>query len=806
MSKYVNVLIKRNVLNLDRLFTYRVPDEYEEIIEPGMRVIVNFSNSLEVSLVMSCSDDSSIEDEVKIKDIIEVIDSKPIVNKDLINLGLWMRNYYILTYAKAFEPILGNWNISDIKFEYKIIDNIDDTNLTEIEKTLISKISSINLDAKNLSKDEKIVIRELEEKGFIQSKISYKRNIKYKTVVKRLEKSYEEATSELRANAKAQKEAVDFIYSSLDVDEYDYEYLRDTQKISLNTLKSLEEKRIIDLFKVEERRHFIDKAHEEYIKRDLNDDQLDVIHGIINSSKNKFLLHGITGSGKTEVYLRLTEENLNNDKDTIILVPEIGLTPQMIERFDGRFGDTVAIIHSGLSVGERQDELNRIRNGEAKIVVGARSAIFAPFSNIGLIIIDEEHENTYRSNEHNKYDVRDIGNYLSENINDCKLVMGSATPSIETYYNAIHGKYELYELNDRATKSILPEVHLVDMREELNNGNMSIFSYDLLSHMKTALIRHEQIILFLNRRGFSSFVSCRNCGYVVKCDDCDVSMVYHKEDNKMQCHYCGKSVGAYRTCPNCGSRYIKHFGVGTQQVEEMTRNQFVDFKVGRMDSDTTTRKGSHEAILDSVKKGDIDILIGTQMIAKGLDFSNITVVGVIAADLSLNLPTLYASEETFQLVTQVAGRAGRGDKPGNVIVQTYNPDHYSLQFAKNHDYKGFFEEEIKIRRMFNYPPFTRMFSILISHPDEKKVEQISNRVFTEIKSEINRLNIGDYIKFNGVPHPDSRAKLKNSYRYNISIISVIKYDTMLKDVLYRVCMDNERNIDLANAYIDISFR
>lgn len=804
MAKYVNILIKRNVMNLDRLFTYSVPEEYQQVIRPGMRVIVDFNKTLEVSLVVECMEET--DSNYKIKPILDLVDTKAIVNDDLIKLGLWMKQYYILTYAKAFEPILGSWNISDIKYVYEVTELEFESDDEIITKVYDSIVNDLKINESELSKTEvKRAIFWLEENAYIKSKAVYNLNKKYKTMIETLDFELEEIISQLRANAKSQINAIEFLYANGGNGLFHYEEIRDRENINIGTLKTLQSKGYLRLYLEEEKRTVVDEVND-YSKIELNFQQRHIYDSILRSDEKYHLLHGITGSGKTEIYLQLTEENLAKGGDTIILVPEIGLTPQMIERFYGRFGDTVAIIHSGLNKGERQDEMNRIRSGDAKIVIGARSAAFAPFENLKLIIVDEEHENTYKSNQNNKYDVRDVVEKRVADIDGAKVIFGSATPSIETYYRAMNDKYVLHELNERATESKLPEIRLIDMREELQIGNTSIFSYDLMAHMKTALLEDEQIILFLNRRGFSTFVSCRSCGYVVKCDKCDIAMVYHKHSNTMQCHYCGKTVGAYTTCPQCGSRYIKYFGAGTQQVEEQARKLFQDFKVARMDSDTTRKKGSHKEIFEGMKSGEIDILIGTQMIAKGLDFKNITVVGVVAADLSLNMPSLYASEETFQLVTQVAGRAGRGDKEGLVLVQTYNPDHYSLQFAQHHDYKGFYNEEIKIRRQFLYPPFTRLFSILLTNRDEGKLQEISEAVFQAIRKGVGRAGIENYVNFNGAPHPDSITKIKDEYRYRISITSIIKYEKVLKDILYGVCIDNSENIDFKNGFIDINFR
>ena len=394
-------------------------------------------------------------------------------------------------------------------------------------------------------------------------------------------------------------------------------------------------------------------------------------------------------------------------------MPEISLTPQMIERFKGRFGRNIAVFHSRLSDGERFDEWFRVKNGKTMVAIGARSAVFLPFNNLGLIIIDEEHENSYKSDSDPKYNAKEIAR-LKGQIDKCKIVLGSATPSIETYNKCINKDIELIEIKNRADGALMPIVEAVDMREELASGNRAIFSKKLHEGITQCLNNKEQVILFINRRGFSTFVSCRKCGYVFKCNNCDVSLTYHNNENILTCHYCGKKEVVSKICPKCGSNFVKYFGVGTETVEEQIKKYFPQAKTIRMDFDTTRKKGSHEYIYRTFKEGKADILIGTQMVAKGLDFKNVTLVGIIAADLSLNLPDYRSSEKTFQLITQVSGRAGRGEKNGKVIVQTYNPEEYSIKYSLTNDYYGFFNHELAIREMMNYPPFSKILLVSLS--------------------------------------------------------------------------------------------
>lgn len=524
------------------------------------------------------------------------------------------------------------------------------------------------------------------------------------------------------------------------------------------------------------------RSYIEESKNVLNDEQKNAFNKILNSDKKGFLLKGVTGSGKTEVYMNLVGETLKEGKSAIVLVPEISLTPQMIERFKGRFGKNVALFHSKLSQGERFDEWYRIKKGEARLVVGARSAIFLPLDNLGIIIIDEEHENTYKSEQNPKYLTKEVAKFLSE-IKGCKYILGSATPSIETYYEALNGKLELVEIKNRVSNRPLPQMEIVDMREELKSRNLSLLSRSLYNEMKETLERKEQIILFLNRRGFSSFVSCRSCGYVFKCPECDLSMTYHK-NGYLICHYCGRAQREQKVCPECGSKYVKFFGAGTQRVEEEVKKYFPKARVMRMDVDTTRNKDSHENIYNAFKSGEGDVLIGTQMVSKGLDFKNVTLVGVLAADISLNIPDYRSSERTYQIITQVAGRAGRGEKKGKVVIQTYTPNSLSLQYAIENNYNDLYDEEIKVRKIMNYPPFSTIFLINSISKDERKLKEFMNKVGESLRK---LLDSRENIQILG-PVPCIITKLKDNYRWQIIIKGNLdnKLKLKIKDILYEL--------------------
>lgn len=544
--------------------------------------------------------------------------------------------------------------------------------------------------------------------------------------------------------------------------------LKEMLDVSDAILKTLEKNEVIEIRDIEVGRDpFWNKKVDSDVAPTLTEEQRQVVESIDINGYSKNLIYGVTGSGKTEVYLRLIKKVLDSGKNAIVLVPEISLTPQITNRFLARFGDVVAILHSGLSLGERYDEWKKIKSNKCRIVIGARSAIFAPLSNIGIIIIDEEHDTSYKSETSPKYDAKEVADYVAVT-EEIPLVMGSATPDIVTYYKALNGEINLFELKNRVSKFGLPEVEIVDMREELATGNKTVFSRKLYYAMKEAIKNKEQIMLFLNRRGYSTFIMCRDCGYVVKCEDCDVSMTYHLDSNKLVCHYCGKTKDVMSTCPSCGSQNIRYFGSGTQKIEVEIKKYFPEASVIRMDVDTTRVKGGHEKILAKFKDEKIDILLGTQMIAKGHDFSNVTLVGILAADSSLNIGDYRANERTFQLLTQMAGRAGRGAKKGTAIIQTYMPDEFSINAAKEQDYERFYATEINMREKLNYPPFCDIIVSIISGTDEEKVRCEANKLYEVLHKQFN--------VYTPVPAPIS--KINNEYRWRVLLKEEIDYDKL----------------------------
>ena len=482
----------------------------------------------------------------------------------------------------------------------------------------------------------------------------------------------------------------------------------------------------------------------------------------------RFLIYGVTGSGKTEIYLQLIGKSMEQNKTSIILVPEISLTPQMIDRFISRFGkDEIAVLHSKLSLGERYDEWNRIKEGKAKIVIGARSAIFAPLNNIGIIIIDEEHDSSYKSESVPKYDAKEIAKKIAKE-NNCPLVLGSATPDLTTYYKAQQGEITLLALTKRANNSKLPSVDVVDLKMELANGNRSMLSYKLHDAIQKNLEEKRQTILFLNRRGYSTFIMCRECGYTVKCKNCDISLTYHRFENKLKCHYCGYEEDVVTVCPECHSTKIRYFGTGTQKLEQEINKVFPQATTIRMDVDTVSKKNSHEEILNKFRNENIDILIGTQMVVKGHHFPNVTLVGVIAADSSLNIDDYRANERTFQILTQVAGRAGREQLEGNVIIQTYNPENFAIQCAKEQNYDKFYNTEIALREQLKYPPFSDIILIGFSSLNENEVKQIAEKTYQYFRKMFNTE------EFNVLkPMPSPIDKIQNRFRWRIVIKGIM---------------------------------
>ena len=518
----------------------------------------------------------------------------------------------------------------------------------------------------------------------------------------------------------------------------------------------------------------------------------------VTSENNVYLLHGVTGSGKTEVYMHSMQEILKREKTGIMLVPEISLTPQVLSNFRARFGGDVALLHSGLSAGERFDEWKRILIGEAKIVVGARSAIFAPLKNIGLIVIDEEHDNSYNSDSNPRYSTIEVAKERAR-LAGASLVLGSATPSLVSYHNAMTGKYQLLEMKERINKRELPPITIVDMGEEIRNGNTNIFSSSLKNSLSKTISEGNQAMLFINRRGFASFLMCKKCGWVAKCDACDVSLVYHKYDRSLKCHYCGNRFKVLTECPECGNQELSNGATGTQRVVQELQELFPDIKIGRMDNDTTKTKNSHLKILSDFRAGKTQILVGTQMIAKGHDFPSVTLVGIIDADISLYQTSYSATEQTFELITQVAGRAGRADKSGEIVLQTYVPKHYVYRLAGFYDYPAFYKKEINLRQITMYPPFATIVRILFSSADENLAKNTAKVYYDDIKT-IQSEYKGDFIYFGVMKSPI--GKIQNKYRIQILMRLKRENEDAIISKLFEL-LEKNKNTNVS-AFIEIN--
>ena len=586
-------------------------------------------------------------------------------------------------------------------------------------------------------------------------------------------KSKDETTF-IKASAHAQ---LDLFYH---LSEVERDNVTDLNKnFSAAALRNLVARGIVELQQEETLRTPYGEVEGEKIKEvTLTSAQQSVVDAVCGEKNEVYLLHGVTGSGKTEVYMRCISNALSVGKTAIMLVPEISLTPQVLRSFRSRFGENVALLHSGLSAGERFDEWRRLLTGKAKVAIGARSAVFAPLKNLGLIIIDEEHDSSYVSETNPRYVTHEVAKKRAE-LNGCSLLMGSATPSIESYHCHETGEYKLLRLPERVNKRALPEIEVVNMCREVYDGNNEMFSRSLTTALTECMEKGEQAIIFINRRGYSSYVMCRSCGYVAKCDQCDVSLVYHKEENVLKCHYCGNRYAPLTECPECHSTNIKRGFVGTQTVVEKLSQMFPDKKILRMDNDTTQNKDSHAQILGEFRRKKAQILVGTQMIAKGHDFPDVTLVGIVDADMSLHFSDFRSNERTFQLITQVSGRAGRDEKPGKVILQTYSPNHYVYRYAVKGDYKGFYEKEVNLREVTKYPPFSKIVRVLVSGEVEELCSRVLKGIFDEI-AEISSRESGNFAYFSAMKSPVKR--IQNKHRMQILMRLTGNYDEIITKV------------------------
>ncbi|MDW8570808.1 primosomal protein N' [Staphylococcus shinii] len=750
--------------SVDFTFDYIIPLRLQSMIQVGMRVIVPFGPRTIQGYVMKVTDkpDGNI-DTAKLKEIKEIQDIKPELTEELIQLTEWYNNYFVTKRISMLEVMLP----SAIKAKYTKVFLIEDVDaVPEALKVKFDKEGQYLYKEAQYNDDLGQIVPLLKQ-GIVSEMTLLSQNVskKKQRAVSIIEGfDYDSVLGSLEKSKKQYE-----LYAYLLDERHHTVLLKDLEGMgfSKSSIDTLMRKGFVEKYDaIVERDPFETRVFEQDQKQQLTDDQQAAYDSILENIRARqqrtYLLHGVTGSGKTEVYLQTIEEVLKLGRQAMMLVPEIALTPQMVLRFKRRFGDEVAVLHSGLSKGERYDEWQKIRDGKASVSVGARSSVFAPFKNLGMIIIDEEHESSYKQEDYPRYHARDIAQWRSQ-YHKCPLILGSATPSLETYARAEKGVYELLSLPNRVNQQALPEIEIVDMRTELSSGNRSMFSEQLRKSIQQRLDRNEQIVLFLNRRGYASFMLCRDCGHVPQCPNCDISLTYHKSTDQLKCHYCGHQEVPPNKCPNCESEHIRQVGTGTQRVEELLQEAFQEARIIRMDVDTTTRKGAHEKLLDDFGAGKGDILLGTQMIAKGLDFPNITLVGVLNADTMLNLPDFRASERTYQLLTQVSGRAGRHEKEGQVIIQTYNPEHYAIKDVQANDYTAFFNKEMNYRKMGKYPPYFFLINFTVAHKEMKKVMEASKHIHKILLQHLTdkALVLG--------PSPAALSRINNEYRFQILV-------------------------------------
>ncbi|MGE1099929.1 primosomal protein N' [Peribacillus simplex] len=759
-----SVIVDVPAKQTDREFDYRIPEKWNQVIKPGMRVIVPFGPRMVQGFVTGLKAKS---DFAKLRNIKEPMDLEPILNDELLQLGDWLTKEAMCFKISALQAMLP----AAMKAKYeKVIKVVEDKKdqLPLFIQNLFGKNDSISwkdvIEGENASLFQKEM-----QNGNLELVYNVKNRLNKKTVrvIKSLlsPKELKEMASAMSSHAKKQQELLQYFIEHQE--PIPLKELLELINTSSGTVKSLVSKGALEEMDQEIYRDpYENRVFEKSTPFTLTAEQTAALkpinEKIHHDEHDVFLLYGVTGSGKTEVYLQAIASVIEKGKEAIMLVPEISLTPQTVKRFKERFGEQVAVMHSGLSVGEKYDEWRKIHRKEVKVVVGARSAVFAPFENLGLVIIDEEHESSYKQEETPRYHARDVAIERAKSYR-CPVILGSATPTLESFARAKKNVYKLLTLSQRMNKNALPAVDIVDMREELRTGNRSMFSELLFTKLKDRLEKGEQTVLMLNKRGHSSFVMCRSCGLVINCPNCDISLTYHRFNDIMKCHYCGFEEGMPSVCPECESEHIRFFGTGTQKVEEELAKILPEARVIRMDVDTTSKKGSHERLLNAFGEGKADILLGTQMIAKGLDFPNITLVGVLSADTMLHLPDFRSSEKTFQLLTQVSGRAGRHQLPGEVVIQTYTPEHYSIELSALQDFDAFYEREMHLRRQSHYPPYYYVVLITVSHEDLMKTVSVTEKITNYLGSRLNR----DSIVLGPVASPISR--INNRYRYQCLI-------------------------------------
>lgn len=794
MLKLANVIVDVPTMQTNKPFDYIVPDALASVIQAGMRVIVPFGRGDRLVSGFVVGFTASADRPGYLKTIADVIDLEPVLSPELLSLSQWLAKTTYAFQITCMQTILPGVMRSHYD---KVAHLADETN--QAAKALFGAQTAIVVD-KQFDQRQLSQLVALKNQGAVQFEYRVHNQAKVKTQKAVLLNQSADAYLQLAEGLpKRLKRQADLLhYLAAHCEDTDYLFVKDLKKrFSISVLNTAQKHQLIELAEVEVKRNVLPKQLGHVADKPLLEDQKKAVAAITAATaaqqNSVFLLEGVTGSGKTEVYLQSMASVLAAGRTALMLVPEIALTPQMVQRVYQRFGNQVAVLHSGLSEGEKYDEWRRIEHHEATVVVGARSAVFAPLDNIGLIIMDEEHEYTYKQEDAPRYHARDVAIHRGQT-HHCPVVLGSATPSLESRARAQKGVYHLLRLPKRVNQAPMPQVHIIDMRENITQHQNLDFSKPLAEAISVRLAKKEQSVLMLNRRGFSSFVMCRDCGYVVKCPNCDISLTLHMSTHTLKCHYCGHEEPIPHTCPNCHSDKIRYFGTGTEKIEQELAQMYPEARIIRMDVDTTRKKGAYQRLLDQFGGQKADILLGTQMIAKGLDFPNVTLVGVINADTALGLPDFRASERTFQLLTQVAGRAGRGAKKGEVYIQSYNPDHYAIQLAKSHDYERFFATEMRIRHESNYPPYYFTVRIACSHPEENKANKAAYQILKKLQPQLS-----SSAQILG-PTPRAIARIKNRYYYQI----IVKYkkEPVLAEALTEILHLSQKTRD-KQLYISI---
>lgn len=778
--------------SLRKTFTYSIPDNLREKIKPGQRALAPFGRERKLGFVVSLC---SISEVKNTRELLDLIDDQPIISPEILELTRWVSEYYYAPWGgclrAAIPPELQVRSLLWVhKKESPLLDYADTrTKFSYIEKKILDQLEEKK--PKKITFLEKRIgtrglystLHSLEQKGKVELFYELskpKSSIKYEKMVFLKGNSPEEIklleTYIETSRKKSSKEAL--LLQLLIGENREFSLREINQRINRASqiLNRLEKTGLVKTFYKEKLREPLWGMNVEPAQEfSLTQEQKDVLErldqGLTEEKYKPFLLYGITGSGKTQVYIEIIKKALEKGKTALVLVPEISLTPQIISRFKYVFGEQVGAFHSSLSPGERFDAWRGIKSGKIKVVVGTRSAIFSPLSNLGIIVVDEEHDSSYKQKEPDpKYNARDLA-LVRGKMNKALVILGSATPSLESFYNSEKGKYTLLQLTQRVDQIPLPEVEISDLREERKKGNYSIFSSELSSQMKKKIEKDEQVILFLNRRGFSNFVKCQECGYVFRCPNCDITLNFHRTDFSLRCHYCNYIVQASDLCPQCNGNRFAYKGMGTQRVEEEIKKLFPGTSVRRMDQDTTYRKDSHYEILKGFACGDFNLLLGTQMVTKGLDFPDVTLVGVILADTSLDFPDFRAREKTFQLLTQVAGRAGRGKLGGEVILQTYYPEDWAIRLSAQQDFQEFYKKEMEERKELFYPPFSRLVLIRFQGKEEVKVQKAAESFGNKLSDSLKAIGYSQKSKSLQIlgPVPSPLPKIKNDYRFQILI-------------------------------------